>query len=214
MMTAADERAQLEFLYTRYGIKTSHRQDIERYLDLLGARDRDTKLHVIRVAVLGGRIGEELRAEGIEPKPLVWAGLLHDIGKALVDPDLFKKTARFTEEDYRRMEPHVEYGWRMLRGVKDFTAHIIVRHHRYGPRPYPAELPPLPLRFARFEGLIDRYGRLLALADYYDALMTRATDFAGSLDGAAKRRKFYEDNRDEEQLIARLERAGIFFPAS
>ena len=77
------------------------------------------------------------------------------------------------------MEPHVKYGWDMLSGVHDCTAHIIIRHHQFGPHPYPKELPMLPEYLGGKRETVEEAARLLALADYYDALMTRENEKNG-----------------------------------
>ena len=194
----------------KYGIKGEHRESIERYLGVLRARSEETFRHSVRVGILAARIGEHLGAEGIKAKTLLWAGLLHDIGKALVDPDLFEKKDRFTEEDYKRMEPHVEYGFRLLRQVHEWTAHIIVRHHRFGKRPYPAELPMTQLSGGELAKTFDLYARLLALADYYDALTTRDNDkFGRQLSADEKRDLYLRENADQKELILELIKAGV-----
>jgi len=193
-----------------YGVAKKHWVSIKRYLDVLGARNEETGRHSIRVGLLAARIGEYLEKSGIKAKTLLWAGLLHDIGKALVDPDLFGNVGKFTEADYKRMEPHVEYGFRILRGTHQWTAHIIVRHHRFGKRPYPD---PLPESFfsPSMDKVFDKYARILALADYYDALMTRDNEKFGKrkLSPAEKREQYLKDNSDQRNLILELEKAGI-----
>ncbi len=143
---------------------------------------------------------------------LLWAGLLHDIGKALITPEVLKKTTDFTENDVVAMEPHVKYGWDLLQNVHDYTAHIIVRHHQFGPHPYPAVLPPLPPYLQSKADLIMAAARLLSLADYYDAMMHRRNDKWGNLplETQQKREKYHIDNADEEALIVTLEELGVF----
>ncbi|MDP2598964.1 MAG: hypothetical protein Q8P49_03985 [Candidatus Liptonbacteria bacterium] len=97
----------------------------------------------------------------------------------------------------------------MLHGIHEWTAHIIVRHHRFGPDPYP-ELPPLPDYLVAKEELINTYARLLALADYYDAITHRDNDkFGGGLSSWQKRDRCLRDNSDQAALIVKLEKEGI-----
>src|ERR1700675_2103133 len=126
------------------GIALQHQTDIKHYLSILKNRDQKTYEHSVRVGVLASKIAIYAAQPGISARMLLWAGLLHDIGKALVPPSVLTKTSNFTQEDYAAMEPHVQYGWDMLNNIHDWTAHIVVRHHQFGPHPYPATLPPLP----------------------------------------------------------------------
>ena len=200
----------LQHLFDNYTITMEHQQSIGVYLEVLGKRDPATRLHSIRVAYLASRMGVAACRSDINPKVLVWAGLLHDIGKSLIDPSLFRQGAPFDEAAYKEMEQHVLFGVRLLRGVHDWTAYIIARHHRFGSRPYPEDLPPLPLYLKEKEEFINLYARLLALADFYDALMTRKDGKFGSkkLSTKEKRDIYLKENNDMKDFILQLERQG------
>jgi HD-GYP domain-containing protein (c-di-GMP phosphodiesterase class II) len=193
-------------------VSSTNQIRIRRYLDLLGERDEPTRRHSIRVGARAAEAAPLVMGEpAIQPKMMLWAGLLHDVGKILVDPDLLRKTGTFTAEDYGRMEPHVEYGWRMVREIHPVTASILLWHHQFGPHPYPATLPPLPPFLEGKGELIKRAGRLLALADYFDALTTRDNaKFGGKLSAEEKRANYLKANQDELDLILRLEQARVF----
>lgn len=137
----------------------------------LAAKTRGGEFHLLhsyRVALLAERIA---RAEFAEPKALFFAGLLHDVGKALVPACTLCATERWTDEDRRNMEPHVIDGFRLLRDRFDFTAHVIVRHHRNQSGGYPTELP-FSLQPFSEETLerVSRYARMLTIADVFDAM--------------------------------------------
>ena len=142
---------------------------------------------------------------------MLWAGCLHDIGKALVPGAVLRKAGGFDADDHAAMEPHVRYGCDMLSDVHDWTAHVIVRHHRFGPRPYPADLPPLPRHLEPRAATIEEAARLLSLADYYDAMMHRKNDRNGPapLDSGGRRAVYLRDNADRGPLVGRLEAAGV-----
>lgn len=193
------------------GITPGNQDDIRAYLLILKNRDAATYDHSIRVGILASKIAIYAAKPGISAKMMLWAGLLHDIGKALVPPGVLTKKAAFTQEDYAAMEPHVKYGWDMLNDVHDYTAHIIVRHHQFGPHPYPAELPPLPDHLKGRAEQIQTAARLLALADYYDALMHRNNERNGSTPLTSKMRReiYMRDNADEKDLVELLESVGV-----
>jgi putative nucleotidyltransferase with HDIG domain len=190
------------------GIAEEYHELIEHYLTVLRNRHEDTFKHGVRVGLLGSQMAAEAHIPGVTPKMMMWAGLLHDIGKSLLPPELLSKTAEFTEADYEAMEGHVMYGWMMLQKVFDFTAHVIVRHHQYGKRAYPKTLPPLPHYLEEKRDVIESAARLLALADYYDALTTRNNDKHRNSEGGL-RDIYFRDNSDHAPLICRLEAAGV-----
>lgn len=200
-----DEALELE------GISQGHQDDIKAYLKILKNRDEATFDHSIRVGILASKIAIYAAKPGISARMLLWAGFLHDIGKALIPPGVLTKKDHFTQEDYAAMEPHVKYGWDMLSSVHDYTAHIIVRHHQFGPKPYPAVLPPLPEHLNGKGEMIHTAARLLALADYYDALMHRDNDKNGKVPLTAKQKRevYFRDNADQKDLIELLESVGV-----
>src|SRR5271170_5485426 len=193
------------------GIALQHQIDIKHYLAILKNRDLKTYEHSVRVGVLASKIAIYAAKPGISARMLLWAGLLHDIGKALVPPAVLTKTSNFTKEDFAAMEPHVQYGWDMLNNVHDWTAHIVVRHHQFGPKPYPAELPPLPDYLSDKAEMIQTASRLLAMADYYDALMHRNNDRNGQKPLKPKQRReiYMKDNTDMRWLAELLESMGV-----
>ncbi|HET6956746.1 MAG TPA: HD domain-containing protein [Vicinamibacterales bacterium] len=132
--------------------------------------------HSMRVGLLASTIAsfslpyphtESLRRE----RSLFFAGLLHDVGKALVPACTLAATTQWTDEDQLAMEQHVFDGFRLLRDRFDFTAHVIVWHHRFQNRSYPKELPaPLQPFSEETLQLAESYGQILMLADVYDAM--------------------------------------------
>lgn len=200
----------LQELFFRLHISKKHQASIKRYLNLLGKKSEDTKRHCIRVAHNGVRFGMYCDIPGVNIKVLFWACVLHDLGKIRVRPELLDKKRHFTKKDYEEVKHHVRFGWQMLRKVHAWTAYIIIGHHRFGPNPYP-KLPPLPKYLRDKKDLINTYRRLVALADYYDALMFRRDNekFGKKSSSAERREQYVHDNADQLPLIEKLERANV-----
>lgn len=158
-------------------VKQEDFEDIQSMLAPLGAKreggifHRD---HSYRVGLLANEIGYSLNRSGgycFDQRALFFAGLLHDVGKALVPMCTLCATERWTEEDRKAMEPHVTDGFRMLRDRFDFTAHVIARHHKTLSGGYPAELPAPTQPFSeQTVTKIDVHARVLTVADVYDAM--------------------------------------------
>jgi putative nucleotidyltransferase with HDIG domain len=201
----------LDEVFDAEGVSHPHRDDLRVYLHMLKNRDQKTYEHSIRVGVLASKIALYAAKPGVSARMLLWAGLLHDIGKTLVRPEVLTKQTKFTAEDRAAIEPHVQYGWDLLNGVHDWTAHVIVRHHQFGPTPYPAELPPLPEYLSDKAETIHTAARLLAMADYYDAMMSRNNDRNGEkpLTPAKQREVYMRDNADQRELAELLESMGV-----
>jgi HD-GYP domain-containing protein (c-di-GMP phosphodiesterase class II) len=148
----------------------------------------------------------------LDPKALLYAGLLHDIGKSLTDLKILQKTEGWTPHDAEEMKRHVADGCRILGGRFDFSREVIKLHHRFQREGYPKQLPkPLHEYSEGTKTMIALFGRLLALADCYDA-MHRINDKLGQapLTGQYIKEKMLEYNIDQRLLIEELYQAGIF----
>lgn len=122
-----------------------------------------------------------------------YVGTFFQADGALVPACTLCATEKWTDEDRKNMEPHVMDGFRMLRDRFDFTAHVIVWHHRFQSSGYPAELPAALQPFS--EETLERakdYGKLLMIADVFDA-MHRVNSGSG---GVA-----LTDGQIEEQML-------------
>lgn len=112
-------------------------------------------------------------------------GILHDVGKIAIDDAILRKPGPLTEEEFEKMKLHPERGARMMQDI-DFLLPLIpftlYHHERYDGRGYPAGLA---------EGDIPIEGRLLAVADAFDA-MTSHRPYRSALDPAEAVRRIEE----------------------
>ncbi len=198
----------------RLKVGSIERKVLEAFLSPLKYKNSFTHFHYqhsLRVAILLEAIAG---FAGSDRKSLVYAGALHDIGKALIPAatlDITKKS--WTRRDGRIMQRHVLSGYQLLQGCFDFTAEIILWHHRFQKGGYPRKRPPLLHGYSpqTLKIIID-HGRLLALADCYDA-SHRKREQDGKLvtpGGEEIRKNMFRMNGDVKELVAGLYQAGIF----
>lgn len=165
--------------------------------------------HCIRVGLVCSAIAG---FQGLDKKPALFAGFLHDIGKCQICLETLGKTDDWTPRDARIMKAHVMDGYRMLAGRFDFTAEIIKWHHRFQRAGYPRRLPRLLHSYCDGTKVkIAWFGRLLALADVYDALH-RVNFHDGEkkvLTGEEIKAKMLLYNPDEKELVENLYKAGV-----
>ncbi len=118
------------------------------------------------------------RSERLDPRNielLTKSAPLHDIGKVAIPDHILLKPGPLTADEFEQMKRHTLYGWEMLqraaqrmggeRGFLDFAMDIARHHHeRWDGSGYP-------------DGLAGRAiplsARLMAVADVYDALISR-----------------------------------------
>ena len=195
--------------FERLGIPQDRQRDTTAFLEPLRIKDPETHKHSLRVGLLTSSLCEFMH---IDAKAGLYAGLLHDIGKSQIRLATLRKTDGWTLADSEDMKSHVMDGYRILRDYFDFTAEVIIYHHRFQPNKYP-EIIPLALHDYS-EGTrvrIPLLGRLLSLADVFDALH-RINDKhdTETLTGEAIKQKMLEYNPDQRTFISEAYGAEIF----
>lgn len=166
--------------------------------------------HSLRVGILSYQIAKLLK---LDEKALLFSGLLHDVGKSTIGLDVLGKTGEWTDEDRKKMEPHVINGYKLLKGRFDFIAEIIIWHHKYQVNNYPKIMPP-PLHDygPETKEKIQFYGWVLALADSYDALhrISSGQHNDRGLSGDDIKKIMTENNHTHRDIVETLYDKGIF----
>ncbi len=201
----------LQQTFKELGVSSSQRAKIRTFTQLLRLKDKATYEHSIRVALLSHQIARFMH---LGQTALFYAGILHDVGKSQTNPATLKKTSGWTAEDSAEVMNHVMDGYRLIRGEFDFSAEVILWHHRFQANAYPETSPPLLHEYSSgTRVLIPFFGRALALADQFDALHRVNDKFVvdGKLSiGETVKQRMLEHNPDQRSLVAELFDAGIF----
>jgi putative nucleotidyltransferase with HDIG domain len=122
--------------------------------------------HSERVTALALEIGSALGLDKRELEILHRGGLLHDIGKIGVPLAILDKPGELTDQEYSVVKEHPGKGARILEPINAYTdvLPIVLHHHeRYDGKGYPDGLS---------GDAISLGGRILAVADVYDALIS------------------------------------------
>jgi HD-GYP domain-containing protein (c-di-GMP phosphodiesterase class II) len=99
------------------------------------------------------------------------AAMLHDVGKVAVSDLILKKTSPLTEKEFTEMKKHTQWGAALfadsLSDTDQLSALIAKTHHeKWDGTGYPENLKATEIPLA---------GRIVALADVYDALISKRT---------------------------------------
>ncbi len=132
----------------------------------IDAKSAWTAGHSERVTQLALKIGQVMGLNQRELDDLHRGGLLHDIGKIGIPPEILDKAGKLTDEEYQFMREHVRIGSRILEPIDAYAGviPIVLHHHEYfDGSGYP-------------EGLsgdtIALGARIFSVADHFDALIS------------------------------------------
>jgi diguanylate cyclase (GGDEF)-like protein/putative nucleotidyltransferase with HDIG domain len=143
-----------------------HLATIEALALAIDAKDQTPDNHLQRVQTYAGGLAEALGMTPQEVQGVRTAAMLHDIGKLGVPEHILSKPGPLTQEEFQKVRVHPQVGAEILASVPfpyPVTALIRGHHERWDGRGYPSGL--------RGED-IPLGARILALVDYYDALIS------------------------------------------
>ena len=143
-----------------------HLATIEALALAIDAKDQTAQSHIRRVQAYAAGIARELGMPDNEIQGVKTAALLHDIGKLAVPEHILSKPGPLTQEEFQKIRIHPQVGAEIISGVPFPypVAPLILSHHeRWDGKGYPAGLKgdEIPLG-----------ARILAVVDYFDALMS------------------------------------------
>jgi HD-GYP domain-containing protein (c-di-GMP phosphodiesterase class II) len=131
----------------------------------LKTADDYSYMHSVAVCALMVSLGRTLGLDDGACREAGLAGLLHDMGKALMPIEVLNKPGKLTDDEFAVMRTHPERGWALLRegqGVNEAVLDVCLHHHeRIDGSGYPHRLAGEQIT------LLARMG---AVCDVYDAI--------------------------------------------
>ncbi|TCM00501.1 putative nucleotidyltransferase with HDIG domain [Sphingomonas sp. PP-CC-3G-468] len=134
-------------------------------LTRLRENDKGTYVHSVAVSALMVNLALELEMDDEDVSVMGVAGMLHDIGKSILDPDILNKPTMLDESETVEMRLHVQNGYEMILGMTNVDHRVLdvcLNHHeRLDGSGYPNGRLAMDLSIA---------SRMAAICDVYDAL--------------------------------------------
>jgi len=146
-----------------------HLEAFEQLAILTEFRDVENGEHTNRVGDIAAEVAHALGRSPEWCEQLRLAARLHDIGKVAVPDAVLDKTGPLTVEEYEQMKAHTGMGHRILSGnsapLFQMAAEIAQSHHEWWDGSgYPLGIGQTSIALT---------GRIVSIADVYDALVTR-----------------------------------------
>jgi putative two-component system response regulator len=150
-------------------------------IDMIEFRDMATGGHIDRTQRYLSLLVEETARRGIysettdewDTERLIASAPLHDVGKIAISDAIMNKPGKLTPDEFEIMKKHVDYGVDMIRRIEESSqdysflryARLVAgtHHERWDGTGYP---------FGIAGSNIPLEGRLMAIADVYDALIS------------------------------------------
>lgn len=139
------------------------------FAEITENKSEQTGKHIRRVAEYSKVLAEEMGLSDEQIERVRLASTMHDVGKLLIPTEILEKPAKLTDEEFDTIKKHSEYGGMLLNSVEGevmtLAKSIALEHHeRIDGRGYPG---------GKHGTDIGIEGRIVAVADVYDALTSR-----------------------------------------
>ncbi|UCV11890.1 HD-GYP domain-containing protein [Dechloromonas denitrificans] len=172
----------------------------------LKTADDYTFMHSVAVCALMIALARQLGLDEQQTRDAGMAGLLHDLGKAMIPMEILNKPGKLTDEEFAIVKAHPAEGYKLLlsgNGVSQMTLDVCLHHHeKVDGSGYP-------------EGLnsesMSLFAKMGAVCDVYDAVTSNRPYKAGwDPAESIKRMAEWKDHFDPVIFQAFVKSLGIY----
>ena len=180
IMKQADNRMYKNKL--KYG-KIMRSQTIETVLRSINNKYDNEQIHIERVSQYCVAIARTMGFDAREIEEIKAVGVLHDIGKITVSPEILNKEDKLTMHEWEEIKRHPVTGYNILKAVDEYTSladSVLYHHERWDGKGYPSGIKATE---------IPLYSRIICVADAYEAMTAQRS---------------YQKTKTKEEAIAEL----------
>lgn len=172
----------------------------------LKTQDDYTYMHSVAVCALMIALSKELGLGEHETREAGLAGLMHDIGKAMIPNEILNKPSALSNEEFDIVKKHPELGHQMLLEAninKEATLDVCLHHHeKMDGTGYPHKLA---------DNAISLLAKMGAVCDVYDAVTSNRPYKAGWEPGVSLQRMAqWQNHFDQRVFKAFVKSVGIY----
>lgn len=156
-----------QMLRAAHNLLVSNLEILQVLGSAIAKRDSDTDLHNFRVTIYAVRLAEEVHLREDKIRSLIKGAFLHDVGKIGIPDQILLKPGKLSNEEFREMKNHVQYGIDIVKRsewLKDAEDVVIHHHEQYGGKGYPLGVSGRKIPIA---------ARIFSIVDAFDALTSR-----------------------------------------
>ncbi len=136
-------------------------------ISLARLKDKDdyTYMHSVAVCALMVSLAKQLGLNDEQVRQAGLAGLLHDVGKMMIPPEILNKPGKLTDAEFAAVKNHPAEGHKLLlggSGISPVSLDVCLHHHeKVDGSGYPEQLS---------DEKISLYAKMGAVCDVYDAI--------------------------------------------
>lgn len=187
-------------------LKRAQEEIVYKLSNVTRYKDPETENHILRVGLYAQLMAKTLKLDKEDVELLKLAASMHDIGKIGIPDSILLKHDRLTEEEMQTMKEHTRIGYDILKGgdsrLSEIASIIAMEHHeRWDGTGYPD---------GKKAEEISLFGRITAIADYFDALTSRrpykeAWTFESAIESISSKRGSYFDPELTDLFLNNIE---------
>lgn len=169
----------------------------DKLIKRLSRFDDNTYVHCFNVAKLSVAIGIRLNFNTEDLPDLFKAGLFHDVGKMGIGIAIINKKGKLTKNEYMKMQRHSFIGYSLLKGLgfsKVVYTGVLEHQEKWSGLGYPE---------GKKGESISLFGRILAIADVFDAL-TSERPYHKAISGKEAISMMEDSDAFDKDLLAKL----------
>ncbi len=183
-------------------IKEAHKEAVMRLSHAAEYKDPETYNHIVRVGLYAELMAREIGLEKEVCENIMIAAPMHDIGKIGIPDAILLKKGKLNDAEWEVMKRHTIIGYEILKDssseLLQMAALVALDHHeKWDGTGYP---------YGKKEEEISLWGRITAIADVFDALLSkRPYKEPWTLEEATEHMKKLSGRQFDPELV------GVFF---